>query len=392
MKSHEYRTPIKEKLRDLESRYIHEGRVVFDNFADLNYVRSLFHFVEFECLFETNEQICPRFILKFYSQYRVSYSDEGQMFVEFVIQNQFFSYSLEEFAQILDIPCEGACVFTDRWRLDELAYGIPSDGPYQTNLPSIEDIISSIRIDRDGQVRRIRHEEEIDVLEYQVLTREIEPTLKPLEEIIRENVFCLGGNRDHVPACLCYMLYCVVHSERFNLAYFMAKRMEWVTKQKRLILPYGMLLTRLFKFIVRENPELENESYVLYDRVMTPLAAQLERKPRRDRGTRRGRHSTSSSSAFDQPSSSHLNDDDDDGNDEGTSRASTPSPIRYVNSLTNQVPQVFQNPPNIDPHLEPFYTRQTEIINHQVKLRDEQRGGVRSIGKSLRRLWRNMKK
>ncbi|GJS02034.1 hypothetical protein Tco_0318542 [Tanacetum coccineum] len=172
----------------------------------------------------------------------------------------------------------------------------------------------------------------------------------------------------------------------------MTKRMEWVTKQKRLILPYGMLLTRLFKFIIRENPELENESYVLYDRVMTPLAAQLERKPRRDRGTRRGRHSTSSSSAFDQPSSSHLNDDDDDGNDEGTSRASTPSPIRYVNSLTNQVPQVFQNPPNIDPHLEPFYTRQTEIINRQVQLRDEQRGGVRSIGKSLRRLWRNMKK
>ncbi|GJR20951.1 retrovirus-related pol polyprotein from transposon TNT 1-94 [Tanacetum coccineum] len=263
---------------------------------------------------------------------------------------------------------KGTCIFTDRWRLDELTYGIPSD------------------------VRRIRHEEEIDVLEYQVLTREIEPTLKPLEEIIRKNIFCLGGNRDHVPACLCYMLYCVVHSKRFNLAYFMAKRIEWVTKQKRSILPYGMLLTRLFKFIVRENPELENESYVLYDRVMTPFAAQLERKPRRDRGTRRGRHSTSSSSAFDQPSASHLNDDDDDGNDKGTSRASTLSPIRYVNSLTNQVPQVFQNPPNIDPDLEPFYTRQTEIINRQVQLRDKHRGGVRSIGKSLRMLWRNMKK
>ncbi|GKB61567.1 hypothetical protein Tco_0917753, partial [Tanacetum coccineum] len=276
--------------------------------------------------------------------------------------------------------------------VDELIYGIPMDGPYQTNLPPVEDIISFIRVDRDGQVRCIRHEEEIDVLEYQVLTREIEPSLKPLEEIIRENVFCLGGNRDHVPACLCFMLYCVVHSEKFNLAYYMAKRMEWVTKQARLLLPYGMLLTRLFTFIMNENPELNNESYVLYDHVMTPLAAQLERKPRRDRGMRRGRHSTSSSSAFDQPSSSHLNDDDDYGNDEGTSRASTPSPIRYANSLTNQVPQVFQNPPNIDPHLEPFYTRQTEIINRQVQLRDEQRGGVRSIEKSLRRLWRNMKK
>ncbi|GJZ07850.1 retrovirus-related pol polyprotein from transposon TNT 1-94 [Tanacetum coccineum] len=134
------------------------------------------------------------------------------------------------------------------------------------------------------------------------------------------------------------------------------------------------------------------------------MIAHTKRKPRKDCGTRRGRHSTSSSfSAFDQPSSSNLNDDDDDddddddnddddGNGEGTSRASTPSLIRYVNSLTNQVLQVFQNPPNIDPHLEPFYTRQTKIINRQVQLRDEQCGGVRSIKKSLRRLWRNMKK
>ncbi|GKB19567.1 hypothetical protein Tco_0853490 [Tanacetum coccineum] len=237
------------------------------------------------------------------------------MFVEFVIQNQYFSLYLEDFAEILRIPCEGACVFSDRWSLDELVYGVPSEGPYQTNLLSPDDIISYIREDQEGQVTRIRHQEEVE-----------------------ENVFCLGGNRDYVPACLCYMLYCVANSEKFNLAYFMAKRMEWVTKQARLILPYGILLTHLFDFIIGENPELQNESYVLYDCVMNPFVAQLERKPRRDRGTRSGRQSTSSST-FDQPSSSHLNDDDDnDGNDEGTSHASIPSPIHYVNSLTNQVP------------------------------------------------------
>ncbi|GKB08461.1 hypothetical protein Tco_0836745 [Tanacetum coccineum] len=236
------------------------------------------------------------------------------------------------------MPCEGTFVFTDKWSLDELAYGVPMDGPYQTNPPSPDDIISSIRIDREGQVRRIRHEEEIDVHEYRILTREIVSTLKHLEEIIQENIFCLGGNQDHVPVCLYYMLYCVVHSEKFNLAYYMAKQMEWVTKQKRLILPYGMLLTRLFKLIMNENHDLYNESYGLYDRVMNPLAAQQERKTRNDHGMRIGRHSTSSSFAFDHPSSSHLNNDDDDGNGEGTSRASTPSPIRYVNLLTNEVP------------------------------------------------------
>ncbi|GJU91481.1 hypothetical protein Tco_1303904 [Tanacetum coccineum] len=130
---------------------------------------------------------------------------------------------------------------------------------------------------------------------------------------------------------------------------------------------------------MNENPELNNESYVLYDRVMNPLVPQKERKPRNDRGKRRGRHSTSSSFAFDQPSSSYLN-DDDDGNGKGTSCASTASPICYVNSLNHQVPKVFQNPPNIDPHLEPFNTGQTKIINRQVQ-----------IGKGLRNLWRNIK-
>nr|GEX91781.1 cytochrome P450 [Tanacetum cinerariifolium] len=199
-----------------------------------------------------------------------------QIFVEFVIQNQYFSFPLEDLAQILRIPYEGACVFSDNWSLDELVYGVLSEGPYQTNLPSPDDIISFIQEDREGPVTRIRHQEEVEVQDYQILTREIVSTLKPLEEIIQKNVFCLG--------------------------------------------------------------ELQNDSYVLYDRVMNPLAAQLERKPRKDCGTRSGRHSTSSST-FNKPSSSHLNDDDgDDGNNEGTSRASTPSPIRYVNSLTNQVP------------------------------------------------------
>nr|GEU90346.1 retrovirus-related Pol polyprotein from transposon TNT 1-94 [Tanacetum cinerariifolium] len=83
--------------------------------------------------------------------------------------------------------------------------------------------------------------------------------------------------------------------------------------------------------------QMEDEPYVLYDRVMIPLAAQLERKPRRDHGTRRGRHSTTSST-FNQPSSSHLNDDDDEIN-EGTSRANVPprplnpQPLQSCHSL-----------------------------------------------------------
>ncbi|GJS11960.1 hypothetical protein Tco_0368756 [Tanacetum coccineum] len=110
---------------------------------------------------------------------------------------------------------------------------------------------------------------------------------------------------------------------------------------------------------------------------MEPLSSSQERKPKKDHSTRKGRTSTSLTPAFGEPSSSHpTNDDEDVDHNEGTSHASIPSPVSYVNSLINQVPQVFQNPPNIDPHLEPFYTRQTEIINRQVQIRDEHRGGV----------------
>ncbi|GKB87037.1 hypothetical protein Tco_0959309, partial [Tanacetum coccineum] len=67
--------------------------------------------------------------------------------------------------------------------LNELAYGVPLEGPYQTSLPSPDDTISYIREDREGQVTRILHKEEIKVQDYQILTREIVSTLKPLEEI-----------------------------------------------------------------------------------------------------------------------------------------------------------------------------------------------------------------
>ncbi|GJY53102.1 zf-CCHC domain-containing protein [Tanacetum coccineum] len=108
-------------------------------------------------------------------------------------KDQYYSFSLEEFAEILGVPCEGAYVFTDKWALYELASGLPGDGPYQTFLPSLDDIITLIRVDREGPVTYVHHKKEIDILEYQVLTREIDSTFKDIETILRENVFGLRG-------------------------------------------------------------------------------------------------------------------------------------------------------------------------------------------------------
>ncbi|GKF59495.1 hypothetical protein Tco_0176281, partial [Tanacetum coccineum] len=61
--------------------------------------------------------------------------------------------------------------------------------------------------------------------------------------------------------------------------------------------------------IIHENNQ---NTYVLYDHVMEPLSSSQERNPRRDRGTRKCRTSTSSTPAFGEPSSSHPTNDDED--------------------------------------------------------------------------------
>ncbi|GJX23131.1 hypothetical protein Tco_0227576 [Tanacetum coccineum] len=110
------------------------------------------------------------------------------------------------------------------------------------------------------------------------------------------------------------------------------------------ILPYGMLLTHLFNHVTAEYPRLQSPQNVLVDRVMLSLGAPRQRKPRKDIGVKRTRHSTSSSTAFDHDSFSHQVDDDENRGDEGTSRVSTPSPTTYFNSLSQNIPQVFSNP------------------------------------------------
>ncbi|GKB72506.1 putative ribonuclease H-like domain-containing protein, partial [Tanacetum coccineum] len=254
-------------------------------------------------LFKINEQIVPHFIL------------------EFVIQNKLFSLTLGEFGLILGIPIEGQCSFTEKWSLDYLASSVLSNGPYQTTPPTPDDIKIYVQVEREEPITHIRRDQIIDVEENQILTREITPIMKTWVDIF---------------------------SKPYNLAFFVAKRMEWVSRQAGLILPYGMLLNRLFKRIMSIRLESFSDRCVLYDCVMNPLTAQHERKKQKDYGTKRGIHfiSTSSSCAFDHQSSSHHVDEDVNDNDEGISRASTPSPIHAPPRPLNPLP--LQRNPSLD--------------------------------------------
>nr|GEX29823.1 DUF4219 domain-containing protein/UBN2 domain-containing protein [Tanacetum cinerariifolium] len=122
--------------------------------------------------------------------------------------NQFIANDVSELVpQPRNITIIGTkCVF--RNKLDENGVVSQNKARLEDSKPMKTPMSSDTKLTKDkecesvdstkyrgmiGQVRRIRHEEEIDVQEYQVLTHEIDPTLKPLEEIIRENVFCLEG-------------------------------------------------------------------------------------------------------------------------------------------------------------------------------------------------------
>ncbi|GJS49417.1 hypothetical protein Tco_0599538 [Tanacetum coccineum] len=60
--------------------------------------------------------------------------------------------------------------------------------------------------------------------------------------------------------------------------------MEKTQNKPKELLPYGMLLTILFKHVVSIFPELAIDHYISYDRVMHPLAPHYERKTRSNLG------------------------------------------------------------------------------------------------------------
>ncbi|GKE99103.1 hypothetical protein Tco_0022454 [Tanacetum coccineum] len=196
------------------------------------------------------------------------------------------------------------------WSLNYLSISVPSKGRYKTTPPSPSVVKSFIQIPRQGQLTRTKNNKTIIVDKNKVLTHEIQPHMKPWVDIIRENIICLGGHKDHVSTCLCHMLYCIETSTRYNLAFFILKRMEKTRSKPKEFLPYGMILTILFKHVMSVFPELAIDRYISHDRVMHPLAPHYERKTRSDCGKKRPRElNASSSTTLNHPSSSHPLDD-----------------------------------------------------------------------------------
>ncbi|GJV81594.1 hypothetical protein Tco_1517464 [Tanacetum coccineum] len=106
-------------------------------------------------------------------------------------------------------------------------------------------------------------------------------------------------------------------------------------------------------------PHLDNGIYNAVDRVMRPLALKQTRKPQSDRG--KACHSVSSTSAHHNCGSSSHHDDDDE--DDSASRASTPSPTTYLNSLGPLDYQPYDIPTSSEQNNDLLFERQTDLLN-----------------------------
>ncbi|GJY22130.1 hypothetical protein Tco_0394696 [Tanacetum coccineum] len=70
------------------------------------------------------------------------------------------------------------------WLLDYLSISVPSKGRYKTTLPSPNVIKSLIQVPRQGQVTRTKNKKTIVVDKNKILSREIQPHMKPWVDII----------------------------------------------------------------------------------------------------------------------------------------------------------------------------------------------------------------
>ncbi|GJY67407.1 hypothetical protein Tco_0469645 [Tanacetum coccineum] len=139
--------------------------------------------------------------------------------------------------------------------------------------------------------------------------------------------------------------------------------------------------------IKKTYPRLDNGIYNIVERVMRPLALKQTRRPRSNRG--KARYSVSSLSSHHHGTSSHQHDDDDDVE---TSRASTPSPTTYLNSLNPLNYQNYHMPFASEQTDETLFERQTTLLNQTQQIHNEMCGGFKLFGKELKGVFSKKKK
>ncbi|GJU64985.1 hypothetical protein Tco_1246820 [Tanacetum coccineum] len=224
------------------------------------------------------------------------------------------------FAKILRILGNGQCAYMEDWSLDSLTDYQENKGSYYIEILTPDDIKDHIQIPRTIHSHTKRNGEIVYYEPNKIFQRELHTYLRSWEEIIRENGISLARNYDHLNACCAHMLYFLVNEKLYNLAYYIARRIENIKRCHNKVFPYHLLLTCLYHWIMTTFPNIAGPQYLLVNLEMAPIGGTCGRKTRNGMGTKHHHSvSSSSSSGFHNSSSSYFYDDDDenDGDSNG---------------------------------------------------------------------------
>ncbi|GJR18286.1 hypothetical protein Tco_0966813 [Tanacetum coccineum] len=125
--------------------------------------------------------------------------------------------------------------------------------------------------------------------------------LKGWELFFKENFFCSIDKKNKVKACTAYMLYYLTIRRKFNFTLMIIYRMEEVINKSKGPMPFAMLLTRLYNYILYTNPQAIAliSRFTFHEHVMDPI--NISRNPNKEKGKKVASPSviTSSSSSSD---------------------------------------------------------------------------------------------
>ncbi|GJW04537.1 hypothetical protein Tco_1563393 [Tanacetum coccineum] len=110
------------------------------------------------------------------------------------------------------------------------------------------------------------------------------------ELILRENVTCVDAHKNSIDACFAIMLYHLKTCQKFNLTYYIAHKIESVKNRVDCPLPYGLLLTRIYKHVLVKYPKLFRPRFelhfILHYHVMSSINSKNGKERAKDEETK----------------------------------------------------------------------------------------------------------
>ncbi|GJX73514.1 hypothetical protein Tco_0312109 [Tanacetum coccineum] len=213
---------ILHKYITLEDCLIHEGRYVTPSFIEAKKILPLFRDVGLESFLTLDEPICPRFVAESYHSFKLKRDEDEYPYIEFNLGSFTFELTTSQHSWIFKTPTKSPTFYTNDWSLNSLN-GHPNNRFFG---PEHELVKKTITIPRTTQSQPQRDPNKL-------FRDDLRPKLKGWELFLRENVFCILRNRDHVNACNAYMLYYLAIKKTFDLTNLIVLRVDDVKRNTK---------------------------------------------------------------------------------------------------------------------------------------------------------------